>query len=112
MPIAKVTVHELHVGSTNVVRFRGLRDEVTGEYLDDANATFDLLDNLGVAVPGASPLVMTFEAGSSPAKNEYRTTISHTVPLTSGQNYTAKITAVAQDGSVRIKREACKAVDG
>lgn len=72
----------------NVIQLTGLKDEVTGNDIDDATVTVTLLDSTGAEVTGDSwPLSMApFGAGGI-----YRATLIDTLGVTLLDNYVAVI---------------------
>lgn len=101
----------LAVGSTNSVRLRRLRHEVTGDFIPTATVRCTLFDAEGDPVDGAIDLPMPFTAGASPSKGAYVGTIDDDVSLEAGAHYVAEITAVAPDLSERIFRVPCVAME-
>jgi hypothetical protein len=95
--------------STNVIELIGLKDEVTGSYIDDATVTVALLDSTGTPVAGASAITMNHVTGTTGKHTTYRGTVANTVDL-SGTTYTAKVVAT-KDASVRTFPIPATAVD-
>lgn len=82
--------------SDNVVELSGLKDEVTGAFINTATVTVTLVDRDGVEVIGqAWPTAMPYVAASD---GVYRGTLSDSLDLTKFEAYTAQITADAGAG--------------
>lgn len=107
-----MATQELIMNSTNVVRLKRLKDDVTRAYLSTATATLDLYDAVGVPVAGAQGLAMPYAAGTGTRPGEYRGTIPASVVLVKNATYDAHVTAVAADGSTRLFHVPCVAVEG
>ena len=73
----------------NVIRVRGLKDEVSGSYINDAVITATLYDSSDVEVPGAANISIPYVAGTD---GDYAGEIPSTVSLTEGASYTTKVT--------------------
>lgn len=102
----------LILDSTNVVTLARLRDDVTGDYLDDAEATVSLYDADGAPVADAQDIPMSFTPGTRASEGKYHGTIDATVTLIANAVYDARVTALAADGSTRLFHLACTAVRG
>lgn len=87
--------------STNIIELVGLKDTVTGEYLEDAVVTVALLDASGDPVDGADAIALGYVAGTVGSKVTYRGSLPHTLVLDPAVRYTAKVVATAADASVR-----------
>lgn len=81
----------LYVGSTNLVELSGLKDSISGAWLNAATVEFTLKTQAGVEVAGQVwPLTMTHVPNS---KGIYRAAIPHDLTLTVGTTYIAEISA-------------------
>jgi len=90
------TVHIIYEGNDMVIELRGLKNEVSGAYIDSATVGVTLKDADGVNVSGESwPLTMNYVTGSN---GKYRATLADTLSLTPRARYTATITADAGAG--------------
>lgn len=82
--------------SDNVVILSGLKDEVSGAFINIATVEVTLVDRDGTPVTGQSwPTSMPYVAGSD---GVYRGTLSDSLDLTKFESYTAQITADAGPG--------------
>jgi len=85
------------IGNTNMIELRGLRDELSGEYINDATVTVTIRDLTGTEMDGQQwPATMPYVDGS---RGIYRVPIVHSVPFTKDTNYIATITASAAGGT-------------
>lgn len=92
--MSNVTI--LYVGNDTVLEVRGLKNEVTGAFLNAAAVTATLVDAEGDQVTGQSwPVTLAYVTGSD---GLYRATLSYGMGLTSGGRYTAQITANGGSG--------------
>lgn len=103
---ATITAHPMSnaliVGSTNTVSLKGLRDTETHLYLDDATVELTaILDSTDTPVAGTQNLPMPYISGVG-RSILYRGAIPHTAALVAGETYTRRITAVDDDGNVRV----------
>jgi len=55
----------LFINEDNMVKITGLKDAETGDYVNDATGTFDVLDEDGTAVAGMTNITITYVAGSN-----------------------------------------------
>lgn len=94
----------LYVGEDMAIQMIGLRDAITGSYVNDATMTYTLKTAAGVAVTGASAISMAYVAASD---GNYRGTMDAAVSgtLTNETVYYLEITV---SGSV-FRRIKCKA---
>lgn len=90
-------VATLYVGNDTVLEVKGLKNEVTGAFLNAATVTATLSDSAsGAEVSGQSwPVTLAYVAGSD---GDYRATLSYAMSLTANGRYTASITADAGAG--------------
>lgn len=87
----------IYYQNSNIIELRGLKNVVTGEYLDAASVTVTLLDSSDSEVTGESwPLTMDYVTSSS---GIYRATLSSSLGVSKASNYTAVIEA---DGGVGL----------
>jgi hypothetical protein len=82
-----VTLYQLN---NQYVEIQGLKDVITGLFLNTETVTATLFDSTGVAVTGLSALAMPFEAASS---GNYRGQISGTTFNPPLGTYSLKITS-------------------
>lgn len=54
----------LYIGNSNVVQVKGLRNTVTGQYVNNATATFSVQRN-GATISGGNNIGMTYVPGSN-----------------------------------------------
>jgi hypothetical protein len=87
--------------STNIIELVGLRDQVTGDYVEDATVIVALLDHAGDPVTGAEAVTMEHVSGTTGSRTTYRGTLSHELALVVGPSYMARVVATASDDSVR-----------
>lgn len=86
------------VGNTNLLTLEGLKDHITGSYINDASVEVTVKDKNGTAVTGQTwPEPMDYVPGSN---GNYRAVIEHDVAFTAKQKYYAHIDANA--GAERI----------
>jgi len=69
----------LYVGEDMAIKMTGLKNVITGSYVNDATMTYTLKTAAGVAVTGASAISMPYVAASS---GDYRGTMDATVSAT------------------------------
>lgn len=97
----------LYIDNDNVVYLSGLRNEVTGEYINDALLSAELTDTQDVAVAGQSwPLIMDYVAGT---QGIYRLLLENTLALLNGQYYKLNISGTG-DGLTLSQSFLLKAV--
>lgn len=83
---------ELFVGNDMVLELTGLRNSITGAYVNGATVTVHLRTRAGVDVTGATwPLSMPYVAASS---GDYRCELPSGLSLTAGAYYIAQIAVV------------------
>lgn len=94
----------LYIGEDMAIQMTGLRNVITGSYINDATMTYTLKTPSDAAVTGASAISMPYVAASS---GNYRGTMDASVAatLTAGSEYWLEITV---SGSV-FRRIACTA---
>ena len=81
------------VGNTNLLTLLHLQDEITDEYIDDADVEVTVTTEAGVAVGGVTwPLTMLYVAGTD---GNYRVALAADMELTAGDCYIAVIDADA-----------------
>jgi len=79
------------IDSDNVVQITGLKDVVTGNYINDATITATMADKNGNAVSGVGTITFTYTSGSN---GDYCGEVPAAAGLTDGEQYTLTITAV------------------
>jgi hypothetical protein len=86
----------LYTGNDTVLEIKGLKNEVTGGFLNAATVTATLVDSDGDEVGGHDwPATLAYVTDSD---GIYRATLPYGMALTSGGRYTAQITANAGSG--------------
>lgn len=81
---------KLYIANDHVLELNGLKDAVTGSYINSATVTAVLKDQVGNQVPGQTwPLTLSYVSGSN---GIYRGTLENTLSLTPGVRYVAEIT--------------------
>lgn len=92
--MSNVTI--LYVGNDTILEVKGLKNEVTGGFLNAATVTAVLVDNEGDEVAGYSwPATLAYVAGSD---GIYRATLPYSMSLSGGARYSAQITANGGSG--------------
>lgn len=93
-------VQALYYGNDMVLEVAGLRDQVSGEWINDAGVTVTLEDSADNPVTGESwPLALTYVTDSD---GVYRATLRDTLALAINARYVATVTA--DDGEGRRAR--------
>lgn len=81
----------LYIDNTNNVWIEGLKNAVSGAFINNATCEIvELLDAAGAAVAGVADIAMTYKASSD---GDYYGPIPHTVSLTEDAEYTVHATA-------------------
>lgn len=89
-------VQTLYVGNDMLLEVSGLRDDVTGDYLNAATVTVTLKDSAGVNVTGETwPLALAYVTSSN---GVYRATLKDTLSLTANARYVATVIADGGEG--------------
>lgn len=89
-------VNILYTGNDTVIEVRGLKNEVTGDFLNSASVTATLVDAEGDQVAGEVwPKTLEYVAGSG---GLYRATLPYTMGLTAGGRYVAQVSVNAGAG--------------
>lgn len=87
---------KFNILSDNLVTVSGLKNEVTGAFVNTAVVTVTLVDRNGVDVTGSSwPVTLTYIPASD---GVYQGTLPDSLDLTKFEVYTAQITADAGPG--------------
>lgn len=90
------TIQTLYIDNDTILDLDGLKNELTGAFVNDATVTVTLTNSAGVAVGGEVwPKTLAYVAGS---EGSYRATLPDTLSLTNGGRYEAAITADAGAG--------------
>lgn len=97
------------IDSDNLIRLTGLKDALTGEYINDAAVTAALADDQAVAVEGAEQITLDYVAES---QGDYAGLVPHGAALTEGRQYTLTITAASADCQLVLKITARAAYKG
>jgi hypothetical protein len=93
--------NRLYVNCDNVVQVDELTNEITGNYMNSATCTFDVLDSDGVSVlSGTGGVTMDYVAASN---GKYQGILQSTESLTEGEIYTI-VVDVSQGGIVDQRR--------
>ncbi len=86
----------LNILSDNVVELSGLKNEITGAFINNATVTAKVVDRNGVDVAGQSwPVTLTYVSSSD---GVYRGTLSDSMSLARFDLYTVQVTASAGAG--------------
>ena len=89
MSTDKTQVAVAFIDNDNVLRVTGMRNAITGTYLNSRTVTVTLTDSSGTEVTGQSwPLTLTYVPDSD---GEYRATLPYDIGVTGGQTYTARV---------------------
>jgi hypothetical protein len=81
----------LYIGNDHAIELRGLKDEISNDFLNAATVTVTLKDSAGANVSGASwPIAMTFITGTN---GVYRATLPDELAIVDGRRYTAVVVA-------------------
>ena len=89
-------VNILYTSNDTVLEVRGLKNEVTGAFLNAATVTATLVDSDGDEVAGETwPKTLDYVSSSD---GVYRATLPYTLSLASGGRYTAQISVNAGSG--------------
>jgi hypothetical protein len=90
MMVSKMEI--IFLANDNLLQLNGLKDVATGDYMDSATVTVTLKDSNGSEVVGQTwPTTLIFVVGST--TGQYRCTLNDELVLTTGDAYTAEITA-------------------
>lgn len=93
-------VHILLDNNDSILEVDGLKNELTGAYLNSATVTVTLKDAAGANVTGDTwPKALAYLALSN---GTYRATLLYSLALTAGSRYTATIIA---DGGAGLRAE-------
>lgn len=75
-----------------IIEVNGLKNAISGAYVNDATVTVTMVDSAGSSVVGETwPLSVGYVGGTD---GIYRATLQDSLTLTVGNLYTAKVTAV------------------
>ena len=84
----------LLIANDNLIKLVGLKNEVTGLFVNDAVVTATLFDSLNNEVPGQTwPVTLVFVTASN---GDYQATLQDTVQITAGIFYRLQINADGQ----------------
>lgn len=90
------TINTLYVDNDNLLEVRNLRDELTGNYITDADVAVTLFDEGGTEVSGDTfPKPLDYVADS---KGVYRVVLPYTLDLVVDGRYTAEVVVDAGSG--------------
>jgi hypothetical protein len=81
----------MYFRSDALLELNGLRDAVTGDYLNVATVTASIRDLKGNLVVGAENIIMEHVSSSN---GDYRGRISHAANFVEGKQYVAEVTAI------------------
>lgn len=89
-------VNVIYTANDTVIEVKGLKNEVTGAFLNSATVTATLVDAAGSQVAGETwPKTLSYVTGSD---GIYRATLPYTMSLAAGGRYEAQITANGGSG--------------
>lgn len=89
-------VNIVYTGNDTVLEVKGLKNEVTGAFLNSATVTATLVDDDGNQVAGETwPKTLEYVSGSD---GIYRATLPYTMSLAAGGRYEANISVNAGAG--------------
>lgn len=89
-------VNVIYTGNDTVIEVKGLKNEVTGAFLNSATVTATLVDAEGDQVAGETwPKTLAYVASSD---GIYRATLPYTMSLAAGGRYVAQISVNAGSG--------------
>lgn len=96
---------KFYITTDNVVHVRGLKDMVTGVYINDATITATLYTDADVAVAGADGISVAYVTGTD---GDYAGQIPDTITITDGSEYYVEVTITGNTfvTTVRITRDA------
>lgn len=101
------TIQLLYVGNDTVLELERLKNDLTGEYVNEATVSVTLVEHDGVVVAGDTwPKAMPYVPGSEGA---YRTILSAGLALVANRKYEARITVDAGNGLRAAWTVACVA---
>lgn len=90
------TIHILYLGNNSIVDVSGLRNDLSGDYVTDANVTMTLLNAAGAEVSGVAwPMPLDYVPDSN---GVYRATLPYSLELSEGARYVARVVADAGAG--------------
>lgn len=91
-----MTCRVAFVKNTNLLEVIGLKDAVTGDFINDATVTATIKDAAGEVVAGQSfPVTLAYVPASD---GDYRATLGKDLALLDDTEYIAEITALATAG--------------
>jgi len=82
-------IQYLYIDTDNVIRVRGLKDEVSGDYINDATIRATVYDSDGNPVADAQDLSLSYVSDTN---GDYAGEIPNGVSLTAGSLYTVQVT--------------------
>jgi len=88
------------IDSDNAVQITGLKDVVTGSYINNATVTATMTDSSGSAVSGVGTINFTYISGSD---GNYAGEVPAAAELTDGQQYTLTVTAAGGGFQLVVK---------
>lgn len=87
----------LLIANTNMVWIEGLKNDVTGAFVNDATCSIvEVLDSEGAQLSGSTNIMMTYRTSSD---GRYYGQLPHTVTLTEDAEYTVHALAVDTSGA-------------
>jgi hypothetical protein len=93
--------NRLYVDCDNVVEIDELTNEITGNYMNVATCTFDVLDSDGASIlAGTAEVTMDYVVASD---GKYQGILQSTEALTEGETYTV-VVSINQGGIVDKRR--------
>ena len=98
----------LYIDNTNNVWIDGLKNDVTGAYINNATCIIvEVLDADDSQVSGTANISMTYKTSSD---GDYYGPLPYTVSLTEGAFYTVRVRATDSDDNRGEWRRVCRAV--
>lgn len=98
----------LLISNTNMIWIEGLKNDVTGAYVNDATCSIvEVLTSADAVVSGSSNISMTYKTASD---GRYYGALPHTVSLTEDATYTVHVLAVDGTGQRADWRRSVRAV--
>lgn len=83
----------LYVDNTGYISLSGYKNGLTGDYINDATVTVDILDSDGNSVGGiTNPLILSYQASSN---GNYSVAVDSDIEITEWNFYKAKVVAIS-----------------
>lgn len=98
----------LLIANTNMVWIEGLKNDVTGDYVNDATCSIvEVLDSESAALSGSQNILMAYKTSSD---GRYYGALPYSISLTEDATYTVHVLAVDGSGQRADWRRVCRAV--